>query len=369
MPFLVDSTTMEINRQGLSLLLTVHPILVVQRDAQGRLQTVTARRPGTGQDPALRESWMHVEVDRLVDEAQREQLLGGLQHVLRDVRVAVSDWPAMLAVLHEAIGELEQAPSALPAEPIAEYRAFLQWLADDNFTLLGYRRHDLVEQDGDDVLRLVQGSGLGVLRESALDVSASFAAVPAAARAMARSPMPALLVTRSNSRSTVHRPGYTDYVGVKRYNAAGEVIGEHRFVGLFTSTAYSEPVAGIPLLRGKVEAVRQRAGLPAGGHLSKALDHILATYPRDDLFQIDEDDLFHITLGILAASEPSARSIVKSFSPEAIRCSGSPITRVPICCMPTQTSANWPTSTRSPSGKSRPSTAPSASGVMRTPSR
>ncbi len=120
---------------------------------------------------------------------------------------------------------------------------------------------------------------------------------------MARAPVPVVLVTRANTRSTVHRPGYTDYVGIKRYNAAGEVIGEHRFIGLFTSTAYSEPVQEIPLLRGKVDAVRRRAALPQGGHLAKALDHILATYPRDDLFQIGEDDLHHIAMGILAAGE------------------------------------------------------------------
>ncbi len=151
---------------------------------------------------------------------------------------------------------------------------------------------------------MVPGSGLGVLRETAHEkISASFAAVPAQARAMARSPTPVLVVTRANTRSTVHRPGYTDYVGIKRFDATGKVIGEHRFIGLFTSTAYSASVSQIPLLRGKVRAVIERAGLPRGGHLAKALEHILATYPRDDLFQIGEDDLQHTALGILAAGE------------------------------------------------------------------
>ena len=120
---------------------------------------------------------------------------------------------------------------------------------------------------------------------------------------MARAPVPLLLVTRSNTRSTVHRPGYSDYVGIKRYNAAGEVIGEHRFIGLFSATAYSARVEEIPLLRHKVAAVTARASLPQGGHLAKALEHILATYPRDDLFQIGEDELYDTALGILAASE------------------------------------------------------------------
>ena len=251
---------------------------------------------------------MHVEVDRLADAQQRAELLAGLQRVLGDVRVAVRDWKAMLARLHEAIAELDHAPASLPADAVAESRAFLQWLADDHMTLLGYRRQDLVSEGGVDMLRLVPGSALGVLRKAPgrnepHELSASFAAIPAPLRALAHAPLPVLLVTRANTRSTVHRPGYTDYVGVKRYNAAGEVIGEHRFIGLFTSTAYSAPVDDIPLLRGKVAAVRQRAALPPGGHLAKALDHILATYPRDDLFQIGDDDLYDAAMGILAAGE------------------------------------------------------------------
>jgi glutamate dehydrogenase len=303
MPFLVDSTTMEINRQGLSLHLIVHPVLVVQRDAQGRLQALHELRPDEPDAQAPRESWMHVEVDRLVDPALRAELAAGLERVLADVRCAVRDWRPMLDRLQQAIAELQRPPPTVPAALAAETRAFLQWLAEDHFSLLGYRRHDLVHEQGEDLLRLVSGSGLGVLRESAHEVSASFAAVPAQARAMARAPVPLLLVTRSNTRSTVHRPGYSDYVGIKRYNTAGEVIGEHRFVGLFSSTAYAARVDEIPLLRQKVAAVLHRAALPEGGHLAKALQHILATYPRDDLFQIGEDELHETALGILAAGE------------------------------------------------------------------
>ena len=303
MPFLVDSTTMEIYRQGLSLHLIVHPVLVVERDAQGRLQSLRELRADEADPRAVRESWMHIEVDRLVDPAQRAELADGLERVLDDVRAAVRDWAAMRERLNEAVAELATAPPTVPPALAAESRAFLEWLADDHLTLLGYRRHDLAREQGEDLLRLVPGSGLGVLRESRQDVSASFAAVPAQARAMAHAPTPVLLVTRSNTRSTVHRPGYSDYVGIKRYNAAGEVIGEHRFIGLFSATAYSARVEEIPLLRHKVAAVVQRAALPEGGHLAKALAHILATYPRDDLFQIGEDELYDTALGILAAGE------------------------------------------------------------------
>ena len=303
MPFLVDTLTMEVYRHGLTMHLIVHPVLRVQRDAQGRLQSLQELGAQADDAQAMNESWMHVEVDRLVDPALRAELAAGLERVLGDVRAAVRDWRPMLGRLQEAIAELEAPPPSVPQPLAQESRAFLQWLADDHFTLLGYRLHDLVTDQGGDVLRLVPGSGLGVLHEAAHEVSASFAAVPAQARAMARAPVPLLLVTRSNTRSTVHRPGYSDYVGIKRYDAAGQVVGEHRFIGLFSSSAYSARVNEVPLLRRKTAAVMQRAALPAGGHLAKALEHILATYPRDDLFQIGEDDLFDTALGILAAGE------------------------------------------------------------------
>jgi glutamate dehydrogenase len=301
MPFLVDSVTMEIKRQGHSLHLTIHPIYAVERDAAGLLKSIRTRSEAP---EAARESWMYVEIDRLVDAAQRAQLAEGLERVLADVRAAVTDWKPMLGKLQQAIAELDRAPQSLPAEVVAESRAFLQWLADDHLTLLGYRQHDLVEDEGQPALRLVPGTALGVLRETGSEpLSASFSALPPAARSLARAPVPLIVVTKANTRSTVHRDGYTDYVGVKRYNDQGEVIGEHRFIGLFTSTAYSARVSETPMLRGKVDAIVQRAGLSPGGHAAKALQHILETYPRDELFQVPDEELYDTALGILALGE------------------------------------------------------------------
>jgi glutamate dehydrogenase len=263
---------LEINRQGLTLHLIVHPVLAVARDVDGAL--LDAGPAASARDaipPRSRESWMHIEVDRLVDEEQRLALVRGIEQVLADVRAAYEDWPAMLTRLRASADELA-ACSALPADAVAEGSAFLRWLAEDRFVLLGYRCHDLVLEQGEDALRLVPGSGLGVLRETDLErSSASFSALPREARAMARAQVPPLVVTKANTRSTVHRPGYTDYVGVKRFDAAGQVVGEHRFLGLFTSSAYAARVSETPLLRGKVEAIRQRAGLPPGGHRAKDL--------------------------------------------------------------------------------------------------
>ena len=294
MPFLVDSVTMEINRQGLRLHLILHPLFDVRRDAAGRLTALAAR----GESGAAHESVMHLEVDRVLDPAAREALATGLSKALRDVRAAVNDWPAMRARLTEAAAELEAGAPAGAARD--ESLAFLRWLADNHFVLLGYRRHRLSEEGGRDWLHLEPGSDLGVLR--ATPDTAPATALPRQAHAVAHSTEP-LVISKANARATVHRPGYVDYIGIKRFDAAGRVAGEHRFLGLFTSSAYSARAAEIPLVRGKVAAVLERAGLAPGSHLAKAAAHILETYPRDELFQIDGDALYDTTMGILSLGE------------------------------------------------------------------
>ena len=192
-----------------------------------------------------------------------------------------------------------QAAAAAAGGRAREGEDFLLWLADNHFTFLGYRCHELAVVDGEDVLKIVPGSSLGILREGqSKEIAASFAALPPEVRAYARRPE-LLVVTKSTSRSTVHRPGYLDYIAVKRFDEKGDVVGEHRFLGLFTSTAYSANAAEIPLLRRKVAKVVARAGLPAGGHAGKALVNILDTYPRDELFQTNDEDLLRTAKAIL----------------------------------------------------------------------
>ena len=294
MPFLVDSVTMEVNRHGLTLHLINHPIIPVVRDANGTLTGVADETEG-----AHRESLIHVEVDRIVDAAKLDELAADIVRVLDDVRATVEDWKKMRDRLGAVLKENERRPPPLPADELAEGRAFLSWLADDHFTFLGYRCHELVVIDGADTLKIVPGSSLGILREGEnKEVATSFAALPPEVKAYARRPE-LLVVTKSTSRSTVHRPGYLDYIAVKRFNESGEVSGEDRFLGLFTSAAYSANPAEIPLLRRKIANVVARAGLQPGSHAGKALINILETYPRDELFQTAEDELLRTAVGIL----------------------------------------------------------------------
>ena len=301
MPFLVDSTKMEINRQGYGIHLMIHPVIKVRRDPEGRLVEVLSR--DSTDDDAIFESVIHVEVDRQTEPKVLEDLRGHLERVLGDVRAAVEDWPQMRERVRGIVSELDEDAPPVDEDELDEARAFLEWIHDGNFTFLGYREYDLRPQDGEDVLRAVPESGLGVLREaSSGSVSHSFARLPPEAKKLARAPH-LLNLTKANSRSTVHRPSYLDYVGVKKFDAEGEVTGERRFLGLYTFSAYSASALEIPLVRRKVKGVLERAGFPEGSHYEKDLMEALETYPRDELFQISEDELFEISMGILHLQE------------------------------------------------------------------
>ncbi|HEY2628608.1 MAG TPA: hypothetical protein VGI57_05740, partial [Usitatibacter sp.] len=294
MPFLVDSVTMEVNRLGYTLHLFNHPIFATKRDAEGHLESF-----GAAAKDGKHESLMHVEVDRETDPARLKALGQGILAVLGDVRTSYEDWSAMRSRMEAIVKELENPPAFLKGEETDEIRAFLAWAADHHFTFLGYRDYDLEAVNGEDQLRIVARSGLGVLREPMLGgLSASFQELPSPLRALAREPK-LLVLTKANARATVHRPGYLDYIGVKRFDAAGKVTGERRFVGLYTSSAYHAEPRDVPLLRRKVAKVIERTGFRQYSHMYKNLVSVLQEYPRDELFQIDEDGLLEIALGIL----------------------------------------------------------------------
>jgi glutamate dehydrogenase len=205
--------------------------------------------------------------------------------------------------VRDLIDELEEPPPGLDAAEVEETRALLGWIEDHHFTFLGFREYELVSDDGEDQLRPVAGSELGILRD-APGKPRGFSKLPARVRALARDPQ-LLVLTKANARSPVHRSTYLDYIGVKRFGADGEVVGERRFVGLYTTAAYRSTPREIPVVRRKAEAVLQRAAFPPGSHDEKALIEIIDTYPRDELFQIPDDALYAIATGILDLGERS----------------------------------------------------------------
>lgn len=301
MPFLVDSVSMALNRHGLTIHLVIHPVMNLRRDAEGRLIEVLSADAAAGN--MISEALLRVEVDRQTAPVVLEEIRADLESVLSDVRKAVEDWAKMREKVKEILAELDKNPLPVGPEEISEAKAFLEWIHDNHFTFLGYREYDLVTEDGEDVLRIIPGSGFGILREaSQTSVSRSFAVLPPEVRKLARARQ-LLIITKANSRATVHRPAYIDYVGIKRFDASGEVIGERRFLGLYTSAAYNMNPHDIPLLRRKVMQVMARSGLRPTRHAGKALMNILETFPRDELFQATEDELVETAMGILHLQE------------------------------------------------------------------
>ncbi len=298
MPFLLDSVVAAITAQGRSLHLVAHPIFAVERDVAGGLRAVLPVGPDDAPESATRESWIHLEIDLVSDPQAHHALEEALHSVLRDVREAVEDWQRMTSQALELADELRADPPASVAAKYSEEAAeFLQWLGEGNFTFLGYRTYDLV-RDPDPVALVSQpGTGLGLLRSDRTQ-SQSFSDMPPAVRAHATEAR-VLVLTKANSRSTVHRPVPLDYVGVKRFDADGQVIGEHRFIGLFTSSTYNQSVTQIPVLRRRVEELFELTGFPATSHSGKDLLQFCETYPRDDFFQTDSEELAPIARAVL----------------------------------------------------------------------
>ncbi len=297
---------MALARHDLDSDLVVHPQLLVRRNVAGALREVVSplsdikagggagggdgRR---GHDESI-ESWTHLELTARPGAIREAQLEQELHSVLHDVRVAVEDYPRMQAMAVRLADKL--AAEEGPRVP-AETQALLRWLADNHFTFLGYREYDLVEGPDGIALLAVAGTGLGILRDDRQS-SNSFAALPAEVRARAMEPQ-RLILTKANSRSTVHRPTYLDYVAVKRIDETGQVRGEYRFLGLYTHAAYHESITRIPVLRRKLTNALQVAGTTADSHDGQDLTEILEGYPREELFQISVEELTPIAVGVL----------------------------------------------------------------------
>ncbi|HVQ86714.1 MAG TPA: NAD-glutamate dehydrogenase [Actinomycetes bacterium] len=301
MPFLVDSMTSALSREGLSIHIVIHPQFTVTRTLNGELQEILLTREARQQSGAVAESWMHLEIDRITDQAVMHQLELALMNALRDVRDAVEDWAKMREAAQEIADQLQETPPDLPSAEIMDAWDLLRWLVDDHFTFLGYREYTLESRDGEDVLATIPGTGLGLLRGDRTE-SVAFSKLPPEVRAKAREKK-LLVLTKANSRSTVHRPAYLDYIGIKSFDADGNVTGERRFLGLFTTAAYSESVQRIPVLRRKVKDVLEASGFASMSHSGKDLMQILETYPRDELFQMSVEELLPIALAVMHLQE------------------------------------------------------------------
>ncbi len=301
-PFLVDSIRMEINRNDFQIHFAIHfGGLRVKRNKDN--QIIEILPAGAIEPGSTTEAPIYFEIDRQTDAETMELLRANIERILIDVRVAVVDWHKMIERSKESLAELEQNPPPLDPQEISESKDFLHWLINNNFTFLGCRDYKLIGNEKNRALQIIPGSGMGVLRDDSQSTSfRSYADMPPQARKLALSKN-ILIIAKTNTKSTVHRATYTDYIGVKRFNEKGELIGERRFVGLYTSVAYHSSPRHIPFLRHKVAKIMQELKFPPDSHSGKEVVHILETLPRDDLFQATQEELLNLTVSILQLQE------------------------------------------------------------------
>jgi len=295
MPFLVDSVMGEINERRLQVKLVAHPVLEVTRDENGDFlglgaasDTLTSRR----------ESFIHVHIELIEDVTRINEIVAALETVLTETRNAVRDWKPMLGRIAAVIAELKANPPPIPVDEIAEAIQFLEWLVANNFTILGVREY-AITADEHNYQPLAEG-GLGILRDPNMHIlrrGGDTVEITPEVLEFLREPR-VLIVAKANVRSRVHRRVYMDYVGVKRFSPEGRLVGEFRIAGLFTSSAYTQQARAIPYLRRKVDRVLTRAGFLPESHSGKALVNVLETYPRDELFQIEDRQLFEFATAI-----------------------------------------------------------------------
>ncbi|GAA2817073.1 NAD-glutamate dehydrogenase [Saccharopolyspora taberi] len=300
MPYLVDSVIAELGRDGAEVQRIVHPIVVVRRDVAGDLlEVLPGADPSAPPADAMVESWMFVEVDQISGTDRLHELEHGLVDVLNDVREVVEDTEKMIQTARGLADSLESSPPPLEGDQIHDGAQLLRWLADGHFTFLGYRHNELV--DGDEpALRAVLASGLGVLRADSVAARALTAGPDARANALSKD---LLVLTQASAPSTVHRAVHPYYVGVKTFDSAGRVTGEHRFLGLFTTTALHENVLDIPVIERRVREIIHNAGFPLESYSGQRMLEEIQNYPRTELFSTDQHTLEETITGVLALAE------------------------------------------------------------------
>lgn len=303
MPFLVDSIRMAIRRMGFSSHLIMHcGGLRFKRDEQGRAIEILPKN-GDKKDKIQSEAAIFIEIDRQTDPDVLDEMHRNFERVLEDNRVVVEDWSKMRASVRDAIEEIDNVSLKIDKSELDETKAFLQWIEDHHFTFLGVRDYELVHKGKETILQPLADTGLGVLREGLSKSSArSISAMTPEARELTLSQR-VLVMSKTNTIASVHRDAYTDYIGIKRFNKKGQVIGERRIIGLYTSAAYNTNPKHIPFLRQKVEHIMAASNLDHHSHAGKVLLNILETLPRDDLIQGSEEELLEMGMGIFFMQE------------------------------------------------------------------
>ena len=296
MPFLVDSLGMVLTQAGLTIHMMVHPVLAVRRDRRGRLVELAEGDRTNGQ--FRRESWQHIQIDRIGDEQRCASWNRSSCARSSDVQAAVADWQAMRQRAVEVAQEIDAPPAAGQAAAKSTNQGAARVDGRQPLHVPGLSPVSPAARPHRGHARAAAGDRPGHPARRDAASSAEPTVLTGEVRERARQP-DLLTITKANSMSTVHRATYLDYVGLKTFDSTGRVTGEKRFLGLFTSAVYNRSPREIPLLRHKIDSVVAHFGLDPASHDGKAVVHVLETYPRDELFQASVPELIRTVRGIV----------------------------------------------------------------------
>ena len=300
MPFLVDTATLTLSEMKVGVHLIIHPVILVTRDKKGKLTAVYQKNSKKKKGQA--ESIMQFQVDRRTQPEELAEIQRRLTAALYDAHMAVADWRLIEKQARDATRKMPAWSPRIDKALMQESQEFMKWLIDDHFIFLGVRDYHVVRKKNRYRLDIVPGSGLGILRETEKTVT-SRPLSSLAVEARKRNNHIPLIITKTNARSTVHRNGYLDYIGVLHIDEKGRTIGERRFLGLFTSQAYRLNAMETPLIRVRAQRVMDSANLNRGSHAWKSMVHILESLPRDTLFQANSEQLTEVAIGVLNLQE------------------------------------------------------------------
>ncbi len=305
MSFLVDSLVAAVSSFGITVSGLFHPIVEGWRDDDGKWCEA-------GED--VTESMILLMVPPQTRRAQ-ERIETEIRATLAEVTTINSDFLPLVQNVRLCAEELKHSHGKTPKDDLDEAVAFLDWLAGGNFVLFGARRYDFKRSAADIVESVIrEDAALGLLRNPHVTVlrQSSEPSIMASNADRFANHGPPVTVAKSNMFTKVHRRVRMDYISVKHFGKSGKVIGETRYVGLFTSEAYNRSPHFVPLIREKVARIAKLSGWAPGSHNAKRLDYVLSTYPRDELFQIDHDDLLRIATGVAQAFDrPRTRIFVR----------------------------------------------------------
>lgn len=298
LPFLVDSVRMALNRLEMNAHILLHTPIKVNRDKSGNATDIVDLKHSA--ETSHKQTVFYIEIDRQSDKTQLTKLQTELELVLAEVAIAVEDWKPIASKLDECITEASKLKVKNKAEQETSLE-FLKWMADHNFTLMGYRQYDVTAVEGDIAMKGDDTTSLGLMKNSHSN-QRRLSQLSDQARIVATSDE-LLVLTKTNEKSKVHRPAYMDYVGIKRFDKKGNVIGEHRFIGLYSASFYNSSVQAIPFLANKLQRIMANSAFVVGSHAYKALVNVLETYPRDELLQASEEQLHDVAMGVLQMQE------------------------------------------------------------------